>query len=181
MRFELLHPADQIILIMERIYAYGMTTTSGGNLSILDDNGDIWITPSGIDKGSLTSQDIIRVKTDGTIEGIHKPSVELPFHSKLYQRRPDIKAIIHAHPPALVAFSIVREIPDTRIIPEAYIISGSVGMAEYAVPGSAELGNNIAAEFDKGYSAVMLENHGVVVGGSDLFKTFMTFETLDFC
>ena len=181
LRFELMHPADQLVKMMDRIYAYGMTTTSGGNLSILDDNGDIWITPSGIDKGSLTSQDIIRVKTDGTIVGIHKPSVELPFHSKIYQRRPDIKAIIHAHPPALVAFSIVREIPDTRIVPEAYIISGSVGMAEYAVPGSAELGKNIAAEFDKGYSAVMLENHGVVVGGSDLFRTFMAFETLDFC
>ncbi|MFO7294947.1 MAG: class II aldolase/adducin family protein, partial [Clostridia bacterium] len=105
MKFELLHPADQIVMIMERIYRYGMTTTSGGNISILDDNGDIWITPSGIDKGSLHRNDIIRVKPDGTIDGIHKPSVELPFHEMIYQKRPDIKAIIHAHPPALVAFS----------------------------------------------------------------------------
>lgn len=82
MKFELLHPADQLVMIMDRIYDYGMTTTSGGNLSILDDNGDIWITPSGIDKGSLTRNDIIRVRPDGTIEGIHKPSVELPFHEK---------------------------------------------------------------------------------------------------
>ena len=109
MKFELLHPAEQLVMIMDRIYDYGMTTTSGGNLSILDDNGDIWITPSGIDKGSLTPKDIICVKPDGTIEGIHKPSVELPFHIKIYQKRPDIKAIIHAHPPALVAFSIVRK------------------------------------------------------------------------
>ena len=66
MRFELLHPADQLVMIMDRIYHYGMTTTSGGNLSIMDSNGDIWITPSGIDKGSLTRNDMICVKPDGT-------------------------------------------------------------------------------------------------------------------
>ena len=54
MKFELMHPADQLVMIMDRIYRYGMTTTSGGNLSIKDDNGDVWITPSGIDKGNLT-------------------------------------------------------------------------------------------------------------------------------
>lgn len=175
-----MHPADQLVLMMDRIYAYGMTTTSGGNLSVLDDNGDIWITPSGVDKGTLTSQDIIRVTSDGDIEGIHKPSIELPFHEKIYQQRPDIKAIIHAHPPALVAFSIVRKVPNTRIIPEAHLICGPVSMAPYAVPGSAELGEKIADEFKKGYSVVMLENHGIVIGGDNLFKTFMAFETLDF-
>ena len=54
MKFEFMHPADQLVMFMERIYKNGLTTTSGGNLSIMDDNGDIWITPSGIDKGSLT-------------------------------------------------------------------------------------------------------------------------------
>jgi len=168
-------------MIMNRIYKYGMTTTSGGNLSILDDNGDIWITPSGIDKGSLAPKDIIRVKADGTIEGIHKPSVELPFHEKIYQKRPDIKAIIHAHPPALVAFSIVRKIPNTRLIPEAHILCQPVEMAEYGLPGSDDLGEKIARKFEEGCKTVMLENHGVVVGGENLFKAFMTFETFDFC
>jgi len=181
LKFDLLHPADQIVMIMERIYGYGMTTTSGGNLSVLDDNGDIWITPSGIDKGSLTTKDIIRIKSDGTMEGIHKPSVELPFHKEIYQKRPDIKAIIHAHPPALISFSIVRKIPNTRLIPNAHIICGSVGMAEYGLPGSPDLGSKIAAEFENGHNTVMLENHGVVVGSENLFKAFMAFETLDFC
>lgn len=181
MKFELLHPADQIVMIMERIYRYGMTTTSGGNISILDDNGDIWITPSGIDKGSLRRNDIIRVKPDGTIEGIHKPSVELPFHEMIYQKRPDIKAIIHAHPPALVAFSIVRKIPNTRLIPNVHLICGQVGIAEYGLPGSRDLGKKIAAQFEKGFKTVILENHGVVTGGKNLFEAFMAFETLDFC
>ena len=82
MNFELMHPADQLVTIMNRIYQYGMTTTSGGNLSIRDENGDIWITPSGIDKGNLTRADINCVKPDGTILGPHKPSVELPFHKR---------------------------------------------------------------------------------------------------
>ncbi|MCM8899646.1 class II aldolase/adducin family protein [Caldicoprobacter algeriensis] len=181
MKFELLHPADQIVMIMERIYRYGMTTTSGGNISILDDNGDIWITPSGIDKGSLRRNDIIRVKPDGTIEGIHKPSIELPFHEMIYQKRPDIKAIIHAHPPALVAFSIVRKIPNTRLIPNVHLICGQVGIAEYGLPGSRDLGKKIAAQFEKGFKTVILENHGVVTGGKNLFEAFMAFETLDFC
>jgi L-fuculose-phosphate aldolase len=181
MKFDLLHPADQIVMIMERIYGYGMTTTSGGNLSILDENGDIWITPGGIDKGSLTRKDIIQVKSDGTIHGIHKPSVELPFHELIYQKRPDIKAVLHAHPPALVSFSIVRKIPNTYLIPSAHLICGEVSMAEYGVPGSMDLGKKIAAQFEKGINTVMLENHGIVVGGEDLFKAFMSFETLDFC
>ena len=181
MNFELLHPADQIVMIMERIYGYGMTTTSGGNLSILDDNGDIWITPGGIDKGSLNRNDIIQVKSDGEIIGRHKPSVELPFHRQIYQKRLNIKAVLHAHPPALVAFSIARKIPNTSVIPHAYLICGQVGMAEYGLPGSKDLGDKIAAVFMQGYDTVMLENHGVVVGHENLFKAFMAFETLDFC
>ena len=181
MKFELLHPADQIVMIMERIYAYGMTTTSGGNLSVLDDNGDIWITPGGIDKGTLRRQDIICMKPDGTVVGNHKPSIEYPFHQTIYQRRPDIKAVLHAHPPALVAFSIVRSIPNTRLSPTARLVCGDVGMAQYALPGSSELGNKIASVFEQGYNTVMLENHGVVVGGGDLFSAFMAFETLEYC
>lgn len=181
MNFELLHPADQLVMLMERIYGYEMTTTSGGNLSILDESGDIWITPAGIDKGTLTRKDIIQVKPDGTLIGIHKPSSELPFHELVYRTRPDIKAVVHAHPPALVSFSIVRRIPDTRLIPNAHLLCGEVGMAEYGLPGSTELGEKIAKVFEKGINTVMLENHGIVVGGENLFRAFMAFETLDFC
>lgn len=180
MRFELLHPADQIILIMERIYKYGMTTTSGGNLSILDDNGDIWITPAGIDKGALTHKDIVCVKPDGTVVGHHKPSSEFPFHRLVYKTRPDLKAVVHAHPPALVSFSIVRKVPDTRMLPNERSICGEIGIATYALPGSEVLGQNIADVFATGINSVMLENHGVVVGGKTLFEAYSAFETLDF-
>jgi len=179
--FELLHPAQQIVMTMDRIYGYGMTTTSGGNLSILEENGDLWITPAGVDKGSLTPADIMRVTPDGKVSGPHRPSVELPFHQWIYQRRPDLRAIVHAHPPALVAFSLVRKIPDTSLIPNMHLVCGEAGMAEYGLPGSADLGAKIAKVFAQGCNAVMLENHGAVVGAPDLFGAFMAFETLDFC
>lgn len=181
LKFELLHPADQLVMIMERIYRYGMTTTSGGNLSIRDTNGDIWITPAGVDKGTLTSKDIICIKPDGSILGKHKPSSEYPFHLSTYKKRPDVGAVLHAHPPALVSFSIVRKIPDIRLIPNVNLVCGEVGMAEYGLPGSEDLGEKIAAVFQRGINTVLLENHGVVVVGEDLFKAFMAFETLEYC
>ncbi len=181
MNLELLHPAQQITMIMGRIYAYGMTTTSGGNLSIREENGDVWITPRAVDKGSLTPQDIIQVKPDGRVIGRHAPSVELPFHRLAYRDRPDLRAIVHAHPPALVAFSLVRRLPDTSLIPNARSICGEVGMAEYGLPGSMELGEKIARVLARGCDTVVLENHGAVVGGRSLFQAFEAFETLDFC
>lgn len=181
MKFELLHPADQILGMIERIYRHGMTTTSGGNLSVLDEEGAIWITPAGVDKGALTRGDMVCVKPDGRTLGVHRPSSEFPFHQLIYRARPDLKAVIHAHPPALVAFSAVRRMPDTRLLPGERQICGEVGMAEYALPGSVELGERIAAVFARGIRSVMLENHGVVVGGVNLFEAFKAFETLDFC
>jgi L-fuculose-phosphate aldolase len=179
--FNLFHPRNQIIKIMERIYRAGMTTLSGGNLSILDENGDIWITPAGVDKGSLTWDDIMRVKADGQVKGRHRPSSEFPFHKAIYERRSDFKAIVHAHPTALVAYSIVRKTPPTLIIPQARDIVGAVGYAPYARPGSEALGQVIADTFADGYDTVILENHGVVCGGRDLLEAFHRFETLDFC
>ena len=174
-----LHPADQLIAIMRRIYERGLTTTSGGNLSIRDDNGDIWITPSGIDKGSLTRADIMQVKPDGTVIGLHTPSVELPFHAHVYRIRPDLRAVLHAHPPTLVAYSLARMIPDTRLNASAALTCGEIAMAAYEVPGSEKLGDNIALWFEKGYNTVMMENHGCVIGAKDIFEAYKVFETLD--
>lgn len=178
---KLMHPRDQITMIIDKIYRSGMTTTSGGNISVIDESGDIWVTPSAIDKGTLRPSDIICVRKSGLIEGRHKPSSEYPFHRAIYECRPEIKAVIHAHPPALVSFSIVRQIPDTNVIPQAKHVCGPIGYAPYKLPGSEELGTVIADEFQKGFNAVIMENHGTVVGGTDLSDAFQRFETLEFC
>ncbi len=183
MKFNLMPPADQLVMMMERIYGYGMTTTSGGNLSILDESGDIWITPGGVDKGSLTRDDMVCVKANGEIIGKHKPSSEFPFHKKMYETRSDIRAVLHAHPPALVAFSAVRKVPNTKIIPDVNQVCGPIGLAKYGLPGSDNLGEKIALEFakDTDIHTVILENHGVVIGHTDLFNAFKAFETIEYC
>ena len=175
-----LHPREELVNTMQRIYRYRMTTTSGGNLSILDPDGGIWITPSRVDKGRLTPGDIVCMQADGTRVGNHPPSSEFPFHREIYKRRPDIKAIVHAHPGALVAFSICRVIPDTRVQAHAFEVCGKVAYAPYACPGTEELGAKIAETFAQGADCVMLENHGVVIGGRDLKEAFQRFETLEF-
>ena len=182
MSFALLHPRDQIIAIMARIYGHDMTTTSGGNVSIRDETGDVWITPARVDKGNLRAQDIVCIQPDGTRVGNHPPSSEHPFHLSIYAARPDIHAIIHAHPGALVSFSICGQAPDTRVFPEAQMVCGKVAFAPYALPGSKELGARIAEQFANAErpSCVMLENHGVVVGGANLAEAFARFETLEF-
>ena len=166
---------------MVRIYDSGMTTLSGGNLSILDEDGTIWITPAGLDKGALTPSDIMRVDPDGSVHGPHTPSSEYPFHRAIYDRRPDLRAIVHAHAPALVAFSIARQIPDTHIISQAHRICGPVGYAPYALTGTVLLGERIADAFASGHNVVMLENHGAATGGPDLITAFQRLETVDFC
>ncbi len=177
---DITHPAERLVQAMARIYQYRMTTTSGGNLSIRDDDGSIWITPARVDKGALRVEDIVRVFPDGTTEGRHKPSSEFPFHQQIYQKRPGLKAIVHAHPVALVAFSICGKTPDTRLFTKARAVCGEVGFASYALPGSVLLGERIAAVFASGHDCVLLENHGVVVGGVDFSDAFRRFETLEF-
>jgi len=180
MKINLTHPAKQITEIISRIYNRGLTTTSGGNISIIDDNGDIWVTPAGVDKGSLDESDIMLVKADGEIVGKHRPSSEFPFHKSIFDIRPDIKAIIHAHLPALVSFSIVRDFPNPNVIPQAKAICGEIGYAPYELPGSQALGDTIALEFKRGLNAVIMENHGTVVGGLNLQEAFERFETFEF-
>lgn len=175
-----LHPREQLVLFMRRIYERGLTTTSGGNLSILDDDGNMWITPGSIDKGKLVPEDIVCVHPDGTREGKHSPSSEYPFHRSVYQLRPEVRAVMHAHPPLLVAFSIARVVPNTELCPKVHTLCGNVGFAPYDVPGSEALGRKVGAAFAQGYNSVLLENHGVCVVGNSLSEAYARLEQLDF-
>lgn len=180
MNIQYIHPADQIVMFMQRIYDKRLTTMSGGNLSIRVSEGNIWITPAGIDKGTLSRKDIICVRLDGVCEGQHKPSSELPFHRSVYHLRPDLNAVLHAHPPALVAFSVVRKLPNLDLIPSVRHICRDVKFAAYAVPGSQKLGMEIGKVFEAGCNIALLENHGVCVGAPDMFTAFQQFETLNY-
>lgn len=174
------HPRDVICECMDRIYRYRMTTTSGGNLSIRDENEDIWITPAKLDKGRLQRSDIVLVHEDGSCHSDAPPSSELPLHQAIYRARPDVRGIVHAHPVALVAFSIVHEVPSTRVFHQAWRTCGEGAFAPYRLPGSPELGDAIVDAIGASRSCVILENHGVVTTGRDLPEAFERFETFEF-
>ena len=178
---DLLHPRDEIMRTMERIYRYRMTTTSGGNLSIRDDDGSIWITPARLDKGSLRREDIVRVRPDGAAEGPHRPSSEFPFHRAIYEARPDLRGIVHAHPVALVAFSICRQSARYAAAPPGAPASAArSGLPPMRCPAARRSGGTSPRTFAAGSDCVVLENHGVVTGGPSLQKAFERFETLEF-
>ena len=180
MNIQYIHPADQLVMFMQRIYDKGLTTMSGGNLSIRDSDGNVWITPGSIDKGTLTRKDIICVHPDGSMEGPHKPSSELPFHLSVYKMRPDLNAVLHAHPPALVAFSIVRKTPNLDMLPTVRNICKDIQIATYDVPGSQALADQIGKVFARGCDLALLENHGICVGAEDMFTAFQRFETINY-
>jgi len=179
MRLEIMHPADQLVAFMTRIYVNRLTTASGGNLSILDANGHIWITPTALDKGILTRGDMVQITDQGPASSRVAPSSELPFHQAIYKSRNNIRAILHAHSPALVSFALMRELPDVRLMPVTRIVCGPIALAPYARMGSEELGDILAAEFKKGVNAVIMENHGVVVAAENMQKAYSIFETLE--
>ena len=154
---QMTHPRDQIMRTMERIYRYRMTTTSGGNLSIREPAGDIWITPARVDKGSLTRDDIVRVTADGVTEGPHRPSSEFPFHQAVYEARPDIGAVVHAHPVALVAFSICRQTPDNAALSSGTLHVRSDGVRPLCAARQPPVGQPHRGGFPAGCDSVILE------------------------
>jgi len=172
-------PPAAIAEAMGHIYRRGMTTISGGNISVRDDDGDIWITPAQIDKGNLRPDDIVRVTADGRVAGRHAASSEYPAHRRIFQVRDDLRAIIHAHPAGLVAFSICHKTPDTAILPEVHDLCGPVGYATYERSGSEALGRQVAAAFAGECRCVVLENHGVMIGDLDLRQALARFEALE--
>lgn len=162
-----MHPADQISVIMKRLYDQDLTTLTGGNLSIMDNDGVMWVSPSGIDKATLTRDDMVPVFPDGTSKGRYKPTSEYRIHHTILREFPEMKAVLHAHPPALVTMSILYDTPDTSLTAVAYEAVGKPGLVEYATPGSMELVDCAIDGFKKGHDANVLKNHAVFLGSLD--------------
>ena len=181
MNFEMLHPADRIVMMMNRIYYHNMTTALGVNISVRDAEGTVWISPGGVDKGNLRREDIMQIKADGSIVGIHRPSAEYPFHLAIYKKRPDIRAVLHTHPPTMIASNLLNLPPDLTWIPRLEIHARHVSEVSYEIPGSSALGDKISMEFSRGANAVILERHGIVLGAPTLFEAFESFEALYTC
>ncbi len=165
---------------MRQVYQLGLTTPSGGNVSMRDDAGTVWITPARLDKAAIEWVDIVGVDLDGQIlGGDRRPTSELPLHLEIYRNRPDIRAIVHAHSNGLVACSAARRPFPHRALRQSTIDCGPVGWAEYALPGTQQLAETVAKPFCQGVDCVLMQNHGAIVGGASLAAALHKFESLE--
>lgn len=147
----------------------GLNHGRSGNVSVrVKESNHVLITPSGLPKARLSSEDIVVVSMSGeVIEGSRKPTVELPLHTEIYRSYDYFNAVIHAHPIYVTALAIARE-PLPPVVEEAILyVGGEVRVAEYAVFGSRELAKNVVKALEN-RTAVILPNHGVVTCGKNL-------------
>lgn len=174
---------DEIIKYGSIIDAKGFSPGSSGNISVRYKD-KIIITASGSSNGNLRYEDLILIDFEGkcNIEcGVEcfssdkKPSSEKMLHVEFYKKRPDVNAIIHVHPPFLSSFAAARKSLDAPVMAENVYYFGKIPLAGYALPSSTELVNNTAKYFDK-YNAVLMANHGFVVGDVDLEQAYLKLE-----
>ncbi|WP_239447105.1 class II aldolase/adducin family protein [Treponema sp. Marseille-Q4523] len=158
---------------MKRLYDRQLTTASGGNISLRVSDDEFCITPSSIDKGSLTAESIAIVKFDGTnLTPNLKLSIETEMHRQILLKRPDLRAVVHAHPVFASAFATAQPCAlDSRLIAETYFILGEIVNVPYFIMGSKELADAVS-EAVVHNTAVLLENHGALCAAKDLLHAF---------
>lgn len=165
---------------MKRLYDRGLTTVSGGNISLRLDGEKFCITPSGIDKGNLTPEVIAIVKFDGTnLTPNLKLSIETEMHRLVLLARPEMNAIVHAHPTYASAYS--TQMPttlNTKLTAEAYYILGDVINVPYSLMGTKTLAERVA-EASKKHKTLLMENHGALVMSKTLLGAFDAMDLLE--
>ena len=161
-----------------RLYERGFVASNDGNMSVLVSAGTLWTTPTGVSKGFMTEDMLVKTDLAGTVlEGTRKPSSELKMHLRVYQENPDLRAAVHAHPPAATSFAIAGLPLDRPILPEAIVQLGTVPVAPYAEPGTQAVPDSIAP-FCRDYGGVLLANHGALTW--DLTQAYYRMETLEY-
>lgn len=162
-----------------RLYARSLVAGNDGNLSVRVAPDALWCTPTGVSKGSMRADMLVKLSLDGhLLEGSAKPSSELKLHLRLYQELPEIGAVLHAHPPASTAFAAAGLALDRPVLQEAVLQLGAVPLVPYALPGSEALAAGIVP-FCQEARALLLEYHGAVTWGNSLAQALMRMETLE--
>ena len=168
--------------IGKRVYDRNMAAANDGNFSVKISDNEFLCTPTGVSKGFMTPEYICKVDAKGNVieaNGNFRPSSEIKMHMRVYEKRPDVKAVVHAHPSFATSFAIAG-IPLTQpIMPEAVISLGCVPIADYGTPSTMEIPDNIEM-FLPHYDAVLLENHGALTWGQDLLTAYHKMESLEF-
>ena len=166
-----------IVRVARRLDQKGILTSTDGNLSARLDDGGTLITPSGSCKGELEPDQIVRLFRDGSPRH-GRPSSEIALHQMIYARRPDVRAIIHAHPPYATAYAVAGLALDQPILSEAILSLGRVPVASYAMPTAEELARSVEPFVEK-HDAVLLRFHGAVCFAQSVEQAGFLMETLE--
>ncbi|MGI6344022.1 MAG: class II aldolase/adducin family protein [Bacillota bacterium] len=170
----------QICEIGRRLYWRGLIAASDGNISVRVGKDEIWTTPTGFSKGFLQPDMLVKVDLWGRrLEGTQQASSELKMHLVVYQQRPDVQAVVHAHPPYATAFAVTGAPLDEPILAEAVVNLGAIALAPYATPSTDEVPRSIAP-LVVDHDVVLLANHGALTLGSDLTSAHFRMESLEF-
>lgn len=173
------HEKDQVAYFMRRLYRQFLTTTSGGNISCRTPDGNIAITASQSDKCEQTADKVGIVTPDGkSLSPELKLSIETGMHLAIYRARPDISAIVHAHPVTATFFCTTKQNINMHLTAEAYAVAGETVRIPYALMGSPELAE-LVAEKMKLADCGLMENHGVIALGKNLLAAFDKMELLE--
>lgn len=166
--------------IGSRIYKNGFVAANDGNITVKLTEHEFLTTPTGVSKGYLTPDMIVKVNEKGEVlEGNWKPSSEVKVHLRVYAERPDVQAVVHAHPPYATTFAVAHIPLDKYILPEAVCGVGAVPIVPYAMPSTQELADGLIP-YLQDYDAFILENHGTVTVGKDLISAYFKTETLEY-
>ena len=168
-----------LVEVCRRLHDRRLLGAGEGNVSCRLSRDLLLVTPSGANKGHLRPADLVVVDLSGKkMRGRGRPSTELLMHLAAYTARPDVLAVVHAHPLTAVAFTVAGLDPPNDLLPEAVLVLGRIAVASFATPGTDEVPRSLAP-FWSGHQVILLERHGALALGRDLFQAFDRMETLE--
>lgn len=169
-----------ILDIGKRMYDKGFVASNDGNISCKVGTNAIWTTPTGVSKGFMTQDMLVKMDLSGKILlGKCKPSSEVKMHLRVYRENPEVQAVTHAHPPVATSFAIAGIPLDKAVLTEAVIGLGTIPVARYATPGTEEVPDSIAS-FVNTHNGVLLANHGALTWGKDVYQAFYRLESVEY-
>jgi L-fuculose-phosphate aldolase len=170
---------EDICEIGRRVWIKSWVASNDGNISMKTDDGHVIATPTGVSKGFLSPDMLVKVDMDGNLRsGYMKPSSEVKIHLEAYRRRDDIGAVLHAHPPVCTGYAVANIPLDFQTLPEIIISLKTIPLAKYGTPSTTELSDSIS-ELIICHDAVLLANHGAMTVGNDVMDAYYKMESVE--
>src|SRR5258707_15352058 len=168
-----------IVEVGRRMYARGYTASNDGNISVRLGADRLLMTPKSVCKGFMTPDMMCITDLEGRkLEGDRDPSSEMQMHLEVYRQRPDVQAVVHAHPPTATGFAVAGIPLDRAVLAEVLTTLGSIPIAQYATPSTKELPEAVR-RYIKAHDGMLLANHGALTVGSDLYSAYYKMETVE--